>query len=229
MVLPSTWRNASDGVVDRLKPGAPAQIGVHHVALDRPRPDDRHLDHEIIEFARAQPRQHRHLGAAFDLKDAERIGARQHLVDRRILGRHGGEIKPAAEMPLDQRKRLFDAGQHAERQDIDLQNSERVEIVLVPFDDGAVRHRRILDRHQFGQWPAGDYKAADMLRQVTRKASQLGGEVERQAQGAVAGVEPGLAHPLFGDRVVAPAPDDPGQGRDDIDRQAQRLADLADR
>ena len=54
-------------------------------------------------------------------------------------------------MLLDQRKGLADAGQHAERQDVDLQDAERVEVVLVPFDDGAVRHRRVLDRHQLGQ------------------------------------------------------------------------------
>ena len=56
------------GVVDRLDPGTPAQIRVHHVALDRAGPDDRDLDHEVVEFARAQARQHRHLGSAFDLK-----------------------------------------------------------------------------------------------------------------------------------------------------------------
>ncbi len=64
---------------------------------------------------------------------------------------------------------------------------------------------------------------------MARKADQFGGEIERQAQGAVGGVEPGLAHPQVGDRVVAPAPDDAGERRDDIDREAQRLADLADR
>jgi hypothetical protein len=35
-----------------------------------------------------------------------------------------------------------------------------------------------------------------MLRQVARKADQRRGEVERHAQVAVGGVEPGLAHPL---------------------------------
>jgi hypothetical protein len=44
---------------------------VHHVALDRARPHDRDLDDEVVEFARFEPRQHRHLGAAFDLEHAE--------------------------------------------------------------------------------------------------------------------------------------------------------------
>ena len=132
-------------------------------------------------------------------------------------------------MPLDQREGAADAAQHAERQDVDLQNPERVEIVLVPFDDGAVRHRRVLDRHQLRQLPARDHEPADMLRQVARKPDQLGGKVERQAQIAVRRVEPGLAHALVADRVVRPAPDDAGERRDDIARQPQHLADLADR
>ena len=40
-----------------------------------------------------------------------------------------------------------DAGQHAERQNVDFQNAERIEIVLVPFDGGAVLHRRVGDRN----------------------------------------------------------------------------------
>ena len=60
---------------------AAAQIGMDHVALDRPGPDDRHLDDEVVEFARLQPRQHAHLGAALDLEDAERVGAADHVVD----------------------------------------------------------------------------------------------------------------------------------------------------
>ena len=36
-------------IVDRLLALAPAQIGMHHVALDRAGPDDRDLDDEIVE------------------------------------------------------------------------------------------------------------------------------------------------------------------------------------
>ena len=50
---------------------AAAQIGMHHVALDRPGAHDRHLDHQIVEAARFQTRQHGHLRAAFDLKHAD--------------------------------------------------------------------------------------------------------------------------------------------------------------
>src|SRR6516165_11223080 len=68
-----------------------------------------------------------------------------------------------------------------------------------------------------------------MLRKVARKADQLRSEIECHAQGAVGGVEPGLAHSQISDRVVAPAPDDAGECGDDIDAETQGLADLADR
>ena len=53
-------------------------------------------------------------------------------------------------MLLYEGKGAADAGQHAEGQYVDLQDAERVEVVLVPFDQRAVRHRRVLDRHQLG-------------------------------------------------------------------------------
>ena len=69
---------------------------------------------------------------------------------RRPLGSSVGMPRPCcfAVMLLDQVEALAQRRQHAERQHVDLVDLERVEIVLVPFDDGAVLHRRVLDRHQ---------------------------------------------------------------------------------
>src|ERR1700757_1346657 len=61
------------------------------------------------------------------------------------------------------------------------------------------------------------------------KANQLGGEIEREAQGTVSGVEASLAHPQIGDRIVAPPPDNAGECRDDIDAETQYLTDFTDR
>ncbi len=35
-------------VADRLQPITPAQIGMHHASLDRPRPHDRDFDHQVV-------------------------------------------------------------------------------------------------------------------------------------------------------------------------------------
>ena len=62
-------------IVDPLQSLATAQVRVNHAALDRTRPDDGDLDHEIVEAAWPQARQHRHLRPRFDLKHPDRIAA----------------------------------------------------------------------------------------------------------------------------------------------------------
>ncbi len=76
------------------------QVGMHHVALDRPRAHDRDLDDEVIKFVRLEPRQHRHLGAALDLEYADRIGARQHAVDLGLLRRNSRQRELLLPSPL---------------------------------------------------------------------------------------------------------------------------------
>ena len=79
------------GKLHRFFPVAATNIGVHHVALNGPGPDDRHLDHQIIEGARAHARQEVHLRAAFHLKDAHTISLTEHVIDLRILRRQCGQ------------------------------------------------------------------------------------------------------------------------------------------
>ena len=68
-------------------------------------------------------------------------------------------------------------------------NLKRVDVVLVPLDDLAVLHRGGLDRHQLVEPVVGQHEAARMLRQMARRADQLAGELQRQAQAPVAEVE----------------------------------------
>ena len=75
------------------------------LALDRARPHDRHLDHQVVEIARPQARQHGHLRARFDLEHADRIGAADHLVHRRVLARHRREIELARHRASGRRSR----------------------------------------------------------------------------------------------------------------------------
>ncbi len=152
---------------------AAAQVGMHHAALDRPRPHDRDLDHQIVEFLRLQARQHAHLRPALDLEDADRIGLLQHRVDLAVFLRHGGEVHLPALMNLHQVERLAHAGEHAEPQHVDLHHPHIVDVVLVPFDEVAVFHRRGADRHAFVEPVVGQDEAADMLGEMAREADQL--------------------------------------------------------
>ncbi len=115
-------------------------------------------------------------------------------------------------------------------QHVDLEDAERVDVVLVPGDDGAVLHRGVLDRDQFVQPALGHDEAADMLREVAREADDLVDQRHGLLQPAVGRVEADLAHAL----VLKPvgreeAPKLRRERRDGVVGQAHRAADLADR
>jgi hypothetical protein len=83
-----------------------------------------------------------------------------------------------------------DRRQHAERQHIHLEQAEVVQIILVPLDDRALRHGRILDRHQHGQRLARDHEAADMLGQMARQTDQLPGQCNEPPHHGDSGIKP---------------------------------------
>ncbi len=82
---------------------------------------------------------------------------------------------------------LADAGQHAERQHIDLHHPEPVEIVLVPFDEIAVVHRGGADGYDLVQPVTRQNETAHMLREMAGKADQLVGEQHRARDHHIAG------------------------------------------
>ena len=157
---------------DRLLALPPPQIGMDHVALDRPRPHDGDLDHQVVEAARPQARQHRHLRPRLDLEDADAVDAAEHGIHRLVFGRDVGHGERPAALARHAVERTADRCEHAQRQHIDLHQSERVDVVLVPLDHAASRHARVLDRHQAVEPAARDDETADVLRQVAGKALQ---------------------------------------------------------
>ena len=171
--LLGVMRRGGGGIFDLLLPVAPPQIRVDHVALNRAGANNRDLDDEVVKLFGLQAGQHVDLRTAFDLKCADAVALLQHRIDRRVFGGNAVQaIRPAACLP--QHFETFaDAGQHTQCQDIDLQQVQRVDIVLVPFNEGPVRHRAIVDRHGFIQPVFGQDIAADMLRQMARKIEQL--------------------------------------------------------
>ena len=175
---------------------------MHHVALDRPGAHDRDLDDEIVERLGPQARQHRHLRPALDLEDADRVGALDHGIDARLLRRDGGERQPLAVMPAEKIEALRQRGEHAEREHVDLEEAECVEVVLVPFDGGAVLHRRVHDGDDLVEPVAGDDEAAAVLGEMARKAGQLLRHLQREAKRRIGGVEPGGARGLLADGVA---------------------------
>ena len=127
-------------IADLLPAVAPAKIRVNHPSLDRTRPHDRHLDHQIVEGAGLHAGEEAHLGAALHLEHPQRIGPTQHVVDGRILRGHAGEIEPAAVVGGQQVETPAKATQHPEPEHVHLEDPQRFEIVLVPLDHGAAGH-----------------------------------------------------------------------------------------
>ena len=99
-----------------------------------PGPHDGDFDHQVVEAARLETRQHAHLGPALDLKDADGVGPADHLVHGGVLrAGSSASVSATAMMSGDQIEALADGREHAQSQDIDFQNAQRVEIVLVPL------------------------------------------------------------------------------------------------
>ena len=111
----------------------------------------------------------RHLRARFDLEDADGVGLADHVVGFFIFCRNILHPEWNAAPGGNQIQRAADRRQHAQREHVNLHQPNRFKIVLVPLDDAALRHGGVFDGHDTAQLVARDDKAADMLRQMTRK------------------------------------------------------------
>lgn|GEM_PF-2825858 len=200
-----------------------------HLPDDRPWPNDGNLDHQVIEGLGLEPGQHGHLGPGLDLEHAECVGTADHRVGLRVLGRDGGQRQVAPVVGAQQVQAAPDRTQHAQCQDIDLHQPKRIDIVLVPLDDGPVLHGRIFHRHERGQRMLRDHETTRMLGQMPRKADQLRGQHQHPVQRRVLRIESGFGKPLWRRHVVAPAATASGQRVDMLGWQAKGLAHVPNR
>ena len=125
-------------------------------------------------------------------------------------------------------QRLPDTGQHPQSQHIDLHQSQVVDVVLVPFDEGALGHRGVADRHQLIQPVLCQDEAPDMLGQVAWKAQQPCRHAHRPPDHRIARIQTSLLDVPACDFRAPAAPLACGQAGGHVLGQAQHLADLAD-
>ena len=163
---------------------------MHHVALDRPRADDRHLHDEVVEARWPEPRQHVHLRPALDLEHAEAVGPAEHRIGLGAVARQAGEVEVRPAVAAQQVERAAQAGQHPERQHVDLQDAEGVDVVLVPFEHRPAVHGGVADHREFDQRPTGDDEAADVGGEVAGEALEFFREPQRHRQAALGAAEP---------------------------------------
>ena len=84
----------------------------------------------------------------------------------------------------DQVDALLDCGQHAQPEQVDLEEAGVGAGVLVPLADPPALHRRRQHRHQLDQRGGGDHHPARVLADVARQAGDL---VHQEAEGAASG------------------------------------------
>jgi len=170
-----------------LQPLPAAQVGMHHAALNGPGPDDAHLDDEVFEAGRLQPREHLSLGAALHLECADGVARGQEAIDRGVVQGQAGQVRtqvccvrgrPA--VLRNQRAGLADCVERPQAKQIDLDESCILDAVFVPLRDDDPFFCGALQRHDFHQGLCGDQHPAGMHGEVPRRADQLRGQLQHQ-------------------------------------------------
>src|SRR5918995_2185532 len=158
-------------------------IGVDGAADDRTWPHDRHLHDKIFETTGLGAQQSLDLGPALDLEGADRIPSADHVVDRLIGEIDAAEIDRRLAVGRDQAQRLFDEREHAQREEIDLDEPGVITGILVPLTEVASLHGGGLHRHQVDEGSGGDDHPAGMLADVSWEPGELSGQLYQIAPG----------------------------------------------
>ncbi len=165
-------------VGDLLLAVAAPQVGMHRTALDRAGPDERDLDHEVVETTRPQARQRRHLRPALHLEHTDGVGRAQEVVHLVLLrDRREVDVDALAAHHVD---REVQHRQHAEAEQVELHQSRGRAVVLVPLEHRTALHARPLDRAELHERPVGHHHAAGVDAEVAGKVDHRARELERE-------------------------------------------------
>ena len=208
----------------------PLDVRVDGAALDRPRPDERHLHRQVVEVLGPRAQQALHLRAALDLEVADRVRGLDPGVDVLVVERDPRQVDGLPAGARDAVDAVLDRGEHAQPEQVDLHEAGVGARVLVPLADLPADHRRRLDRHELDQRPGRDHHPAGMLRDVAREPGDLLAEpAERPpAPRGELLLRAGQRAQLVLDPVRV-ALGEPRQALELGERQAERLAQVADR
>ncbi len=227
----SSWSTGGTYVGSTRSRSRASMYGMHRLALDRPRPHERHLHGQVVDVRRLRPQQALHLRAALDLEVADRVGALDLRKDVAVVERDPREVDRLAVALRDLLDAILDRGEHPQAEQVDLEEAGVGARVLVPLAELAAGHRRRLNGHELDERPRGDHHSAGMLRDVARETGDLVCEL---GEGAPARREQpplglGQERELLGDLLRVPAVGDPRDPLQLCERKAERLADVPDR
>ncbi len=203
-------------------------VRVHRLPLDRPRADERHLHRQVVEVLGPRLQQALHLRAALDLEDTDGVGLLDLGEDGWIRQRDPRQVDRLAVQPRDPVDRVLDGGEHAEPEQVDLQEAGVAAAVLVPLADLPAGHRRRLHGDEVDQRTRRDDHPARVLAEVARQPGDL---VRQLAEGVPARPRVRARHAveLFADPGCVPAVGDACEPLELREREPERLPDIADR
>ncbi len=176
---------------------------MHRPTLDGARPDERDLDHQVVETARLEAWQRGHLSARFDLEHTYRVGAAQHRVDV-VLLRDGGQIDVVATVLADEIDGVVQRAEHAETEQVELHQPGRGAVVFVPLQHTAFVHPPPLDRADLDHRPVADDHATGVDAEVARCILDLFGKLEHCSGDAVIRLVGSGRHVAPGIDLLAP-------------------------
>ena len=147
-------------------PLATSHIWVHHLAHDRPWPNDGNLNNYVVELRRMVSGKRSHLRAALDLKHADSIGTLQHSVDV-VIFRQLGQIHSVSVVLRNQLETILENSHHAQTEQIHLDDAEIGTVFLIPLHHGPSRHGSAFQRNDAVQLALADHHAARVLSKMT--------------------------------------------------------------
>ena len=170
------------GVVvgDRFELVAAPNVGVDRPALDGSRANQRHLDNEVVEIARLQTREGRHLRPRFHLEHPDGVRPLQHLVHGGLAEVEVCEIDVKVFVFGDEIDHVVQSREHPQAEQVELHQTRRRTVILVPLQNTSVGHPGPLDRADIGNRSIADDHSTGVNSEVTRKAFDLRGQLENR-------------------------------------------------
>ena len=159
---------------------------MHRVSLNWAGANDGDLRDQVVHLDGASARQRLLLGAALDLKDADRVGGADGAPDLGSLLGEGVEVRLGAKIVLNQRQGVGDGGEDAKAEQVELYELQRLDVVLVELQHGAAPITGALHGGELVERLGGGDHAPGVQRAVAGEAVDLGTEAQPATPGPLA-------------------------------------------
>ncbi len=213
---------------------APPDVGVHGAADDRSGAHDRDLHGQVVQVPGERAPEHLDLGPALDLEEPHGVARADPVVDGLVLEvdpRQVGRLADSARAPPpgDQVDALLDRREHAEREEVDLDEARVLARVLVPLAEHPALPGGRLEGDDLHEGAARDDHPAHVLRDVPGEPRDVLGQLAQQLPelGVAPVLELGERGDLVGEAGGRAVLGQLGKLLELPERQLERLADLA--